>query len=43
MEEERFLLCSAEDDIDADEGMTKQEILKMLAAELGFTLVEGAK
>lgn len=35
----RFLLISAEDDIDADEAMTKFEILEMLAAELGFDLV----
>lgn len=37
---EKFLLVPAEGDIDEDDGMTLQEILEMLAEELGYTLVK---
>jgi hypothetical protein len=38
--EEKFLLYPAEGDIDEDEGLTRQEMLQMLARELGYTLVK---
>jgi len=37
---EKFLLAFATGDIDEDEGMTKREILGLLAVELGYTLVK---
>ena len=37
--EHKWLLIDAEGDIDEDEGMTKMEILKMLASELGVKVV----
>jgi hypothetical protein len=33
-----WLLCPAAGDIDEDEGLTKEEILRMLAEELGYKL-----
>lgn len=36
MSEDRFLLHPAEGDIDADDALTKLEILKMLADDLGY-------
>lgn len=38
MNEEKFLLSSAEGDIDEDEGMTRLDIATMLAGELGMRL-----
>jgi hypothetical protein len=37
---EKFLITSADGDDDADEGVTKLELLEMLAAELGYSLTK---
>ncbi len=36
----KYLLCPAEGDIDEDEGLTLNEMLEMLALQLGYDLVK---
>ena len=40
MDTQTWLLYPADDDVDADEGLTKQELLELLAKELGYTVVK---
>lgn len=37
---DKYLLYPAEGDTDEDEGMTKEEIMRMLADELGYFVVK---
>ena len=43
MDEEKFLLFPAVGEIDEDDGLTLEEMLKMLAAQLGYVVTKKEK